>query len=155
MIITNRKKGFTLFIAIVVMGALLLISTSIVNIAVKQSLIANSGKESQVAFYAADTGMECALFWDVKNSSGQSAFATSTGSTIYCNRDSSNQSNQWVVGGSSVSTINRIDFLPDPYCAIVTVTKNGDGTTVIESRGYNTCAGSSSRRVERAVRATY
>ena len=155
--INNKKgeSGFTLFIAMVVTGTLLVISTGIVSLAYKQSLISSSGRSSQHAFYAADTGMECAIYWDIKNSSGQSAFATSTGSTIFCNRDANNPTNEWVVGGSSVSTINRINFLPDPFCAIVTVTKNDDGTTQIDSRGYNTCDGADARRVERAVRASY
>lgn len=150
-----KNKGFTLFVSIAVMGTLLVISTGIVNLALKQSLISASGRESQHAFYAADTGIECALYWDVKNSSGQSAFATTTGTTINCNKDAANQSNEWVVGGNTVSTINRINFLPDPYCAIVTVTKNTNSTTAIESKGYNTCDSSNPRRVERAVRATY
>lgn len=151
-----NQKGFTLFIAIIVMGTLLLISTGVINLAVKQAFITNSGRESQVAFYAADTGMECALYWDVKNPSGdQSAFATSTTSDITCNQDANNPGNQWTVGGASVSTIDSIEFLPDPYCAKVTVTKNNDGTTQIESLGYNTCDSSNPRRVERAVRATY
>ncbi|MSR87891.1 MAG: hypothetical protein EXS69_01850 [Candidatus Zambryskibacteria bacterium] len=151
----QKERGFTLFIAVVITGTLLLISTGIINLAVKQSFISNSGKESQMAFYAADTGIECALYWDVKNPTGISAFATSTGSTIYCNRDGNNPSNQWVVGGSTVSIINKITFLPDPYCTIVTVTKVDNGTTKIESLGYNTCDGVSGRRVERAVRASY
>ncbi len=108
-----------------------------------------------MAFYAADSGMECALYWDIANPAGQSAFATSTGATISCNKDAANSSNQWVVGGSSISTISTISFLPDPYCASVTVTKNDNGTTLIESRGYNTCDSASPRRVQRAVRATY
>lgn len=153
--INNMEKGITLFIAIVITGSLLLIATGMVNLAVRQSLISGSGRDSQMAFYAADTGMECALFWDVKNPSGQSAFATSTGSTIYCNRDGNNQNNQWVVGGASLSVINRINFLPDPYCAIVTVIKNPDGTTQVESKGYNSCDPLNPRRVERAVRASY
>ncbi len=151
----NTSSGFTLFVAIVLMSTILLIATGIVNLAVKQSLISSSGLSSQQAFYAADTGMECALYWDIHNPSGQSAFATSTGTTISCNKDASNQSNEWVVGGSEQSIINRINFLPEPFCTIVTVTKNPDGTTQIESLGYNTCDSESSRRVERAVRATY
>ena len=149
------QKGFTLFIAIIVMGTLLLITTGIVSLAVKQALISASGRESQHAFYAADTGIECALYWDVQNPLGISAFSTSTGSTIFCNRDTGNPGNQWVVGGSYTSVINYISFLPDPYCAIVTVTKGISGSTVIESKGYNTCDSSNPRRVERAVRATY
>jgi len=152
---TNKQSGFTLFIAMVVTGTLLVVSTGLVSLAYKQSLISSSGRSSQYAFYAADTGMDCAIYWDIKNPSGQSAFATSTGSTIHCNRDASNPGNEWVVGGSSVSTISRINFLPEPFCAIVTVTKNDNGTTQIDSRGYNTCDGVDSRRVERAVRARY
>ncbi|MEK7227698.1 MAG: pilus assembly PilX N-terminal domain-containing protein [Patescibacteria group bacterium] len=151
----TTNKGFTLFIALILMGTLLLISSMVVALAVKQSLIADSGRESQHAFYAADTGIECALFWDVKSPTGISAFSTSTGSTIFCNRDVNNLSNEWVVGGSSVSIISNISFLPDPYCATVKVTKNEDGSTQIESLGYNTCATGASRRVERAIRVSY
>ncbi len=150
-----KNKGFTLFVAIIITGTLLLIATGIASLAVRQALISTSGRESQYAFYAADTGIECALYWDVKNPAGFSAFSTSTGATISCNKDASNPSNEWVVGGSYTSVINHISFLPDQYCAIVTVTKGLDGSTKIESLGYNTCDTSSSRRVERAVRATY
>lgn len=143
-----KNKGFTLFVAIVIMGTLLLVATGIVNLAVKQALISNSGRESQNAFYAADTGIECALYWDVQNPSGISAFATSTGSQINCNNQT------MTVGGVATSTFT-FNFNPDPYCTIVTVTKGVNGSTKIESRGYNTCDPSNSRRVERAVRATY
>lgn len=151
----NRQSGVTMFISIVVMGALLLISTAIVTLAVKQSILANVGRDSQYAFYAADAGVECALYWDVKNDGiGYSAFSTSTGSVITCNKDASNSSNQFTVGGSSISTFT-LTFLPQPYCAKVTVTKSADLTTKIESLGYNTCSALNPRRVERAVRVTY
>lgn len=151
----KHQKGFTLFIALVTAGTLLLVATSMIALAVRQAKISSSGRESQVAFYAADTAMECALYWDVHNPSGTSAFATSTASTIDCNKDGSNSGNQWVVGGSSVSAVNNITFLPDAYCANITVTKNADGTTLIETKGYNTCDSNNPRRVERAVRASY
>lgn len=150
----SQNKGFTLFIAVVLTGTLLLIASTVVSLAVRQARIADAGRQSQFAFYAADTAMECALFWDIHNPSGNTAFSPSTGTTINCNLDASNPGNSWVVGGSSVSTITNITFLPDPYCASVTVTKDGDETT-IEARGYNTCDTSSGRRVERAVRADY
>ncbi len=151
----KTERGFTLFVALVVTAVLLLVSSGMITLAVRQTRLANIEKDSLKAFYAADTGMECALYWDVKNPAGQSAFATSTGTTINCNKDGNNSSNQWVVGGSSVSTITQITFLPDLYCAKVTVTKNADGTTLIESLGYNSCDSTNPRRVERAVRASY
>jgi len=151
----SKIGGFTLLVSVVVTGAILLISTGMVTLAVKYAFISSSGRESQIAFYAADTGVECVLFWDVKSPNGQTAFSQSEQTAIHCNRDSLNPLNQWQVGGSRTSVINKLTFLPDPFCAIVTVTKNADGTTLVESKGYNTCDPSNPRRVERAVRATY
>lgn len=149
----NRKSGFTLFLSLVIAGTLLVVATGVITLAVKQSRISVSGRESQVAFYAADSGLECALYWDVRNPSGVSAFDTESSTTINCNQDAANPENQWIVGGAAVSTID-ITFLPDSQCASVTVTKSGSATT-IESKGYNTCDSTSARRVERAVRASY
>jgi len=159
MINFKSNRGITLLIAIIIAASLLVISMGLVNIAVKQAFLSSSAKESQYAFYAADTGIECALYWDVRNeNAGRSAFATSTTQTIYCNQDNTNPINPntptGVVGGMSAPAFT-ITFKPNPYCAVVTVTKNNDGTTKIESRGYNTCDPSSSSRVERAVKVTY
>jgi Tfp pilus assembly protein PilX len=148
------QQGFTLFIALVITATLLLISTGIVALAVRESFLTTASQDSQYAFYAADTGIECAIYWDVKNTSGFSAFATSTGSSIFCNKDSNNPSNQFTVGGSSESSFT-MTFLPQPYCATVTVTKPNDGSTKIESLGFNSCDATNPRRVERAVRVTY
>ena len=79
----KTKSGFTLFVAMVVASLLLAVGFSIGNIILKQLLLSGSGKDSQVAFYAADAGAECAQFWDTKSStgvalSGDGPFATST-----------------------------------------------------------------------------
>jgi Tfp pilus assembly protein PilX len=162
-----KERGFTLFIAIVITATLLVVAMSIVSLAVREAQLSSTAKQSQYAFYAADTGIECAIYWDVQNPTGYSAFSTTTGSQIDCNRDATNASNgqggnQFTVGGSQsaqtgigLSIMNKITFLPDPYCAIVTVTKNIDGSTQIESKGYNTCDPSNPRRVERAVKVSY
>ena len=143
-----KNKGFTLFIAIIVTGTLLLVAVGVVNLTVKQAFISTSGSESQHAFYAADTGIECAIYWDVQNPSVISAFSTTTGSQINCNNQT------MTVGGTSVSTFT-FNFNPDPYCTIVTVTKDVNGSTRIDSLGYNTCDSSNPRRVERGIKAVY
>jgi Tfp pilus assembly protein PilX len=150
----NRESGFALFIAMVIMSTMLLISAGIVNLAVKQSFISAAARDSQYAFHVADTGVECALYWDTKNPGGLSAFDTTTTASIHCNRDANNPGNTFTVGGNAPSTFT-ISFLPDPYCAQVVVTKLGDGSTLVESYGYNTCNTANPRRVERAVRARY
>jgi len=151
----STSAGFTLFIALVVMGTLLLIAAGIASLATRQALISAAGRESQHAFYAADTGIECALYWDVKNPTGISAFATSTSSNITCDGTPAT-----VGGGGDINPTSIFSFVltPDPYCATVRVTKIYLGSvlrTTIESKGYNTCDLSNPRRVERAVRATY
>lgn len=151
---TRTQSGISLLLAIIITGTLLLVAATISDITYKQSQLAVENRESQYAFYAADTGAECAIYWDVKNPPGYSAFATSTASAINCNKDSANSANQFVVGGSNTSTFT-MTFLPDPYCAKVVVTKNADNTTQIQSYGYNTCDSASPRRVERAVKVTY
>ncbi|OHA92510.1 MAG: hypothetical protein A2665_02645 [Candidatus Zambryskibacteria bacterium RIFCSPHIGHO2_01_FULL_46_30] len=153
--IINKERGFTLFIALVVMGTLLLITAGIASLATRQALISASNRESQHAFYAADTGIECALYWDVKNPTGISAFATSTSSNITCDGTPAT-----VGGGGDSNPTSIFSFIltPDPYCVAVAVTKvyiSGVLRTTIESQGYNTCDLSNPRRVERAVRATY
>jgi Tfp pilus assembly protein PilX len=154
----KNQDGFTLLIAIVITATLLLVSTGIVSVAVKEAFLSSSARESQHAFYAADTGIECAIFWDIKNPNNQeiSAFSTTTTTNINCNQNASNPSNptpNQVGGASGVSTFS-LTFLPDPYCASVIVTKVGN-TTKIESLGYNTCDPTNRRRVERAVRVSY
>ncbi len=170
----SAKWGMTLFIAVVIMGILLLISFAVVNITLKATLFASSGKDSQYAFYAADAGIECAIYWDSKYITGYqgsypiygSAFATLTsrspincaGKTIEDGDDIPGTTTKIMIGGGGSANPTSIFYFtmdkepnPVPYCAIVTVTKNVDGTTSIYSRGYNTCDTSHPRRVERGI----
>lgn len=62
----QHNKGIALFISVIVISALLLISFSIADIAYKQQVISFAGRESRGAFYAADTGLECVLYHDLK-----------------------------------------------------------------------------------------
>lgn len=69
---SNSKKGFALLIATLVSGLFLAISAVIFQIAYVELLLSSVGRDSQFAFYAADTGAECALYWDRKyDKSGQ------------------------------------------------------------------------------------
>lgn len=169
--IANCKKGFSLFIAVIVMGALLLIAFSVANISVKETEFSYSNKESQYAIFAADAGIECALYWDAKHPSGFSAFATSTsGSPISCAGVSmatgqaipGTTTTVLIGGGGSGNPISAFYFSmmsggnPANTCAIVLVTKNQDNSTHISAYGYNQCANTSDpRRVERGIEVTY
>lgn len=158
------KKGFTLFIALIVSSLLLAIGFSLGTIILKQLVFANSGKESQLAFYAADSGAECALYWDRKNTEGYTtfdgAFATSsTFEDILCGTGGPTEQLARVGSFFKVVSNDQMSATTTFYadysdrsggdtthmaCAMVTVAKNmvdenGALTekTQIESRGYN------------------
>src|SRR3989344_7944098 len=61
--LTNYQAGFTLFFAIVVIAVLMGVGVAIANLVTKQLKLSSLYRESQVAFYNADTGLECALRW--------------------------------------------------------------------------------------------
>ena len=162
----NQEKGIVIYIAVTITAALILVSLEIVNFALKQKWLSNASRDSQAAFYAADSGVECALYWDLKNT-GVSAFATSTAaSNINCNNKSVPVTKTWNgATGYGTSTL-AFDFSSaDTYCTSVSIVKRYSGgnlTTRIESRGYNigtasggACTSSKARRVERAVLVTY
>jgi hypothetical protein len=167
----KKQRGMTIFIAVVIMSLLLFISFAMVNITLKGTLFASSGRDSQYAFYAADAGMECAVYWD--SMFEPSKFATSTsGSSITCALNTITTGGTMygtttaalIGGGGNANATSTFSFVmnqgadPVNYCAVVTVSKYYVGSvlkTYIKSRGYNTCDTSSLRRVERGVEVTY
>ena len=164
--LASGDRGFTLLVAIVTTSLLLIVSFMVVNLAFRELVISNANEESQYAFYAADSGVECALYWDLTGGSTGSRFATSSTNNISCGGTSINYSDPLpsppgginIIGGPA-SIPGSVFYLPlNNGCAIVRVTKSYTGTTLvttIDSRGYNTCNTSSNRRVERGVILTY
>jgi hypothetical protein len=59
-----ESGGFVLLYAVMTSTIVLAVGVSIISIALKQLTISTLGRESQYAFYAANTGAECALYWD-------------------------------------------------------------------------------------------
>lgn len=78
----KSQGGFSIFVAVIVTSALLLAALTVANIGSKQSSFSTSNRQSESALYAADAGIECALYWDAKVA--VSAFSTSTPGTISC-----------------------------------------------------------------------
>jgi hypothetical protein len=149
-----------------------MIGTSIFNISLKELMLSTSGRDSQLAFNAADTGLECALYWDFN----YQLFATSTHSgaspsNIFCADQDITANSYWVwknppTNDNQAETIFGFNIFSDnpnrQDCTIVSVKKvqipgppTNPFATTIESRGYNTCDINNLRRVERGLRMTY
>ncbi len=139
----NCSLGFTLLLSLIVVSAVLSVGLGVFDIVYRELILSGIGRESQKAFYAADTGIECALYWDVK----RGEISTSSPSTIECAGQSAS------VGG--LTSAFQIT-LPDGSCFKVIVDKSDPARTVLESRGYNTaCDSTGLRKVERALRVSY
>ncbi len=148
----KKSKGFALLFAVLTASLLLSIGLSIFSLTIKEISLSSYSRESQFSFYAADSGAECALYWDLKGNFG-AIFSTSTtyGGVVPYQITCSNALINLYQGAKdtydSTTTFNML--LNDTnssqiYCAAVTVAKtdsNHDGLsdTVIDSRGYNVC----------------
>ena len=167
----NKKEGFTLLVASLIASLMLVVGLAIFNITFKEVQLTATSRDSQLAFFAADMGMECALFWDVTHTGfSDTVFATSStylgaasGSGIRC-ADILDISTVWITADPPYNhppptvdaATTTFTLTLDETCAKVTVAKFGlPSRTKIESRGRNTCDTAHPRRVERALRATY
>jgi hypothetical protein len=60
----EKNKGFVLLLAVIISSMILAIALSVSNITIKQMKFSTSAKEANKAFFAADIGIECALYFD-------------------------------------------------------------------------------------------
>lgn len=161
----GANRGFTLLLAALVAAIVLALGSSVFTIAQKQIILSSIGRDSQFAFYAADTGAECALFWDLRQAG---TFATSTASTptggIACDGVSVPRGDIEILrrNGNSATSQFQVDLFRSGsirYCVVVTVQKSSSNPfTVIHSDGYSVrCADieTSSRSLQRSVELRY
>jgi Tfp pilus assembly protein PilX len=151
----REARGFTLLIAILVSSILLSLGFAIYNIVSKELILTASGRESQFAFYAADSGIECALYWDYQHN----AFSTSTPAQPTCagapvsdyNVSFNSGTGEYTttfnfsLGGTTVS----------PCTGVTLVRRINPVRTTLTAAGYNTCVLNNPRRIERAIRVVY
>ena len=96
----KKNRGFTIFFAVLVATLALSVGLVIYDLLLRSLSLSQIATQSQYAIYAADTGAECALYWDLKytdlvpGDADGSAFATSSdyttggtgaGQAIVCN----------------------------------------------------------------------
>lgn len=166
---SNHKKGYTLLFAVLLSSLVLSISVSILTISRKELILSASARESQMSFFAADAGIECALYY---NNLGQFNIENLDGSVSpnFSNFSCNNTDADDMQASYNGSGYFYFEFALDQKqttdpCAKVGVWKeyydhDEDSLTpeviktTIESRGYNTCVTLNPRRTERAIRVT-
>lgn len=153
---SHTERGFTILLAAIVASLVLSLGISVFSIAQKQLLLSSTGRNSQYAFYAADTAAECALYWDIRH---DFASTTAPRTPIGCDgNDTVAVAHDIPGGGLDVFTF---EFEPNGFCARVTVTKqNVHPRTLIRADGFSPavpCADidSASRVLQRSVELSY
>lgn len=150
----TSEQGFTILLAALVASLVLSLGISVFSIAQKQVILTSTSRNSQYAFYAADSAAECALYWDVRHD-----FASTTGpiSPITCDDDSNIIVSHTTLG--EFPTEFDFEFEPNGYCVRVLVTKDTiHPRTLIRADGFSVgCAEieSSGRTLQRSVELTY
>ncbi len=61
----KKQRGFIILFSMVVSSIILLISVGMYNLAKKQVVLSSYARESQRAFYAANSALECAYYYDI------------------------------------------------------------------------------------------
>lgn len=140
-------------LAALVASVALALGTSIFALAQKELALSSIGRDSQFAFYAADSGAECALYWDRRFQ----LFPTTAPETKTLVCDGEQKATDSLSDGEAI--ISLFEYEPNGYCARVSVTKRPTHPrTVIHANGYNTLCdaiASSPHALERSVDLKY
>lgn len=140
--INDSNRGAIFLIAMLVASVALAIGIGVYNRTYKELLFASFWKQAQTAFSAADSGLECALYWDLHPQPTATCFTQTVSGASWTPGAAGSFSNIPVSGG----------------CVSVVITKDTTAVptvTTIQAYGYNTCNPASLRRVERGLRIDY
>ncbi len=163
----SSQKGFVVLFTVLIASVILLMGLGIANTASKEMLLSIQSRDAAKAFFAADTGMECALYQDrhldtFNLLNGNYPSFSCSGNGVYSDTSSSPFTFYVNMGSSSSAGCAKV-IVTKPYID----SNENTFSTRIESFGYNTpfdqnyfdcgqiASPNNPNRIERAYRATY
>ena len=176
----KTKKGFAILFTIVIVSAVSVITAGLTNAIYKQIVLSSLAKDSQIAFYQADTASDCALYADLVEYPKHAALPTEILPNIF----SATPPADWSCGNPDISGTKNlsIKFIPETGglihytieptkavadiggpCFKIDVMKTPDKDNlnndiykvVVKARGYNLCDPNNPRTVEREIETDY
>ncbi len=151
MIKHTKQSGFAMLFTVLIISLILSIAVSISNLTLKQTVLSNIAKDSQIAFYQADAAVECGMYEDTLL--GHFPLDATTGQVpinFYCGNDTlaltEAQSNYFVYEFQNIDQ-NRA-------CYKIVFDKTAEPYRV-QGFGYNVCNPNNPRQVERALEVKY
>jgi Tfp pilus assembly protein PilE len=159
---TTHQKGYAILFTVIVVTIISLIAFGISNSSYKQLILSAVAKDSQVAFYQADTATECALYADVVQDmfsvmnpppkSFECGVQATTGKPYELGIDMINQGTDY-----NLTPLSQ-DSLPCFEIVVNKTTPSNPGDpifTKLKGRGYNNCDKTNPRTVQREIEVNY
>jgi hypothetical protein len=148
----GKNKGIALLFSILMLSMVFTASLAIFQIVFTELKLSEGVRDSQLAYYAADSAVECALYVDLESGEfGQSGKPRVQDDCSGVDPNGIQKfENNWSNG--AVFTVNY----NNGSCADVTVDKTGARgyETFITVLGFNTC-GNAARKVNRSLEVKY
>ncbi|MDB5195448.1 MAG: seg [Parcubacteria group bacterium] len=159
-------RGITLLIAVILSSVVLSVALALLDISYKQILLASSAKQSQYAFYNADSAMECALYWDQQKDAfdytltpyldpAQGHISCTDLNGIQHDIYPSLAPNSSPPPAGFIRTTTFAIPCTGGTSGVITVAKSNKGGARIYVTGYSTCVATDPRRIERGLTVTY
>jgi len=134
----SNKRGFIVLIAVMVTTIILTVGIGVLNLALREFMLANVGRDSSKAFYATDTGIDCIFSYDISATNPtQPNFASPLrgvtnpdgNDSIVCNGQNMRTGPQYVTSGG---TCLLEAGPPATYgdCSITKLSRNSNPTEV-------------------------
>ena len=147
----KNTNGFALLYAVIIVSLILSITAGISNIVFKQSMLAGLAFDSQVAFYQADSAVECGMYQLLNADAGYDpSLPINCGDTIYVLDPADSDTTKW-----TFATYIANDTLASTPCASIIIDKTDPTKTVIQGHGFNICNTANPRHIERVLQVTY
>jgi len=157
----SRNAGFALLYAVIVIAVLSSLGSVLSNLLVRESNLSATSRQSSRAYYSADAGQECALYWDLQeehfpappDNAKDKGDVTCSDDTASVSADSYENSNKEDVNEYTFAISNSSVDVCVATTTVLKIDKTDRLVTKIESIGQNTCG--SNPDVQRALRTTY
>ncbi len=152
--LNTYNQGYAILFTIIIISAILAMGAGMSNAILKQLLLSSTARESQLAFYQADTAVECAIYAaEIQNLAILS-------SPWQCGLDGSGNPIDLNIANIGTDIYRLSVNLPFAGpCFSIDVDKSTGVTPPytadIKARGYNVCDSSDIHQVERGIEVNY
>ncbi len=117
-------------LAVLIASIALSVGVGIFSLLFGEIQVSGTARDSVVAFYASDAGMECALYWELKDPLNSPFAISDTQKPINCANNAPT-----LVGGPDGSSDFYLKFSGNPKsCTHVMVTKSYDADHILNTR---------------------